>query len=384
MTKENHYTAKIVFDANPLVVPNKTGVGMYTQGLITNLIKNYPHIKFVGYYYNFLGLKKPTLPTASNLSYKPTFFLSGKLINVLRRFGIKVPVEILAKTKADVCLFPNFLTQPSLFNTPSVPVIHDLSFIDLPEFAADRNRKDLIKFLPEMLAKSAKVITVSEVSRNTIVDKFKCPASKVLVTHIPPEPPAKFTKKEVAKILAKLKVSKPYILFVGTLEPRKNLINLLKAYEESSVLNSQYGLVVAGGTDWKFEEIMSKIRELKNKNLNIVHTGYLKIKERNALYSQAEVFVLPSHYEGFGMPILEAMSYKVPVCLSNIPVFHEVAGDAAIYFDKDSPKDIALKIHNCIFEEARRDLVEKGQNQLKKYNWKDVSAAVYKSLISLI
>ena len=96
---------------------------------------------------------------------------------------------------------------------------------------------------------------------------------------------------------------------------------------------------------------MSKIRELKNKNLNIVHTGYLKIKRaRNALYSQAEVFVLPSHYEGFGMPILEAMSYKVPVCLSNIPVFHEVAGDAAIYFDKDSPKDIALKIHNCIFK----------------------------------
>jgi len=84
------------------------------------------------------------------------------------------------------------------------------------------------------------------------------------------------------------------------------------------------------------------------------------------------------------MPILEAMSYKVPVCLSNIPVFHEVAGDAAIYFDKDSPKDIALKIHNCLFEEARGDLIKKGQNQLKKYNWKDVSAAVYKSLIGLI
>ncbi|HOR23074.1 glycosyltransferase family 4 protein [Candidatus Saccharibacteria bacterium] len=376
---------KVVFDANPLAVPNKTGVGMYTHGLIKNLAKNYPSkIELVGYYYNFLRRKKPVLPAQANIRYKPIYCYPGALVNFARRLGIKMPVEVLARMKADVCLFPNFLTQPSLFNTPSVPVVHDLSFIDLPEFAADKNRKDLIRFLPKILLKSAKVITVSEVSKNTIVDKFKCPASKVLVTHIPPEPPTKFTKKEVARILAKLKVSKPYILFIGTLEPRKNLINLLKAYEESSVLNSQYSLVIAGGTDWKFEEIMSKIRELKNKNLNIVHTGYLKIKERNALYSQAEVFVLPSHYEGFGMPILEAMSYKVPVCLSNIPVFHEVAGDAAIYFDKDSPKDIALKIHNCIFEEARRDLVEKGQNQLKKYNWKDVSAAVYKSLISLI
>lgn len=375
---------KVVFDANPLAVPNKTGVGMYTNGLITNLGKYHPDdLQLVGYYYDFLGRKHPVLPKAPNITYKPIHLYPGKFVNLLRRFGIEIPVEFLAKTRADICLFPNFLSQPSIFKTPLIPVVHDLSFIDLPKYSSDRNRKDLIKHLPKTLGRSARVITVSDVSKNIIAKKLKFANEKILVTHIPPGPKEKISANELSRVKNKFKINKPYLLFVGTLEPRKNLINLLKAYETSKTLNSEYALVIAGGIDWKFDEILNKIEGLKRNGLVIIHTGYLKTKERNALYTGASVFVLPSHYEGFGMPILEAMSYSIPACISDIPVFHEVAGNAAVYFNKDDPEDIALKITNCLYEPARNKLIAREHQQLKKYSWEKVVNKVFEAFNEL-
>jgi glycosyltransferase involved in cell wall biosynthesis len=370
---------KIIFDANPIASSNKTGVGYLGYMLITHLAKNYPkELSLTGYYYNFLKQKKPDLPQAPNIRYKPIVFYPGKLTNLLRRVGVELPFEFLAKSGGDMGLFLNFLSQPSLFRKPTMPFIHDLSYIYYPEFTADKNRKDLERFIPKTLKRAGAILVDSEYTKYTIVKEFNFPAEKVLATTIPPEAPDKNAKNRLPAVKNKYSITKPYILFVGTLEPRKNLVNLLNAFGLSDYLNRNYALVIAGGTDWKYAEIINKIKKLQKNGLDIIQTGYLPIEERNALYTGANLFVLPSHLEGFGMPILEAFSYEVPVCISDIPVFHEVAGDAAVYFNKDEPASMASAMESVLQNKLKgRQLIVKSKKQLQQYSWEKTSKSVY-------
>jgi glycosyltransferase involved in cell wall biosynthesis len=199
-----------------------------------------------------------------------------------------------------------------------------------------------------------------------------------LVTHIPPEKPKKFSNKEIGRVLNKYKIVKPFVLFVGTLEPRKNLEKLLEAYENSEYLKSDFVLVIAGGIDWKFESTVHKINELKDRGLNIIQTGYISINERDMLYSKASLLVFPSHYEGFGMPILEAFSYNLPVCLSDIEIFHEVAGDAALYLDEDNPESIADCLESVLKDSSLvKVLTAKGSKRLLLSSWDKIAEDVY-------
>jgi glycosyltransferase involved in cell wall biosynthesis len=370
---------KIVFDANPIAIGKKTGVGMYTQRLIVALAETYPDTKFVGYYFNFLGRKKVDLPKAKNIAYKPIVLYPGRVLYLLRRFGINIPVEFLAKTNADIALYPNFLSQPSLNKVKSFAVLHDLSFIDHPEYASDRNRKDLERFIPKTIERCSGIITVSEVSKQTITSTYNYPANKILVTPIPPEKKHEVSDKKATALINKFGVKKPYVLYLGTLEPRKNLITLLEAYEQNTELNSDCELVLAGGTDWKFEQILAKIKDMQKAGLRVTHCGYVSNDERAAFYQNASLFVLPSHFEGFGMMILEAMQYDVPVAASNLPVFHEIAGDAIEYFDKDSPNDISKTLLRILNNAPlRKVLSQKSKKVLAGYSWSKVAESLYK------
>lgn len=366
----------IVFDANPLVTDQKTGVGMYTQRLIESISNSVTDdTKLVGYYYNFLGRKKPILPRNNTITYKQIRLYPGALVNLLRRIGIEIPIEFLVKQKADVVLFPNFLTHPSIFKSKKYAVLHDLSYITYPEFASEKNRKDLEKFVPKSLDRCNGVITVSEFSKSTIISTFGYDANDILVTPIPPEENKEY--KLTKKMVRDLGVKNKYILFLGTLEPRKNLIQLLNAYESDSFIHNNYSLVMAGRMDWKFEQIAHKIESLKNNGLSVVHCGYVSDEQKAALYKHSSLYVLPSVYEGFGMPILEAMQHNIPVAVSNIPVFHEVASDAAIYFDQNSFDDIAQTIEKILKNsELRKKLVDNGKENLKRFNWENVAESV--------
>jgi glycosyltransferase involved in cell wall biosynthesis len=377
---------KIVFDANSMASPHKTGVGYLEEMLIVNLAKNYPkELKLTGYYYDFLGKKQPQLPTTSNLSFKPIKLYPGKVTNLLRRYSINLPFEFLAKSKGDLGLFLNFLSQPSVFGQPTVPFIHDLSHIYYPAFASDRNRRDLERFIPKTLKRSKAVMTNSEFTKQTIVKEFKYPASQILVVPIPPKDPDATAKSRVDATKKKFGINKPYILFVSTLEPRKNLTNLLDAYQHNQNLRQNYSLILVGGTDWKYADTVNKIQELQEKGLDIIQTGYVTDAEKNTLYAGASVFVFPSHFEGFGMPILEAFSYGVPVCCSDIPVFHEVAGDAAAYFNKDKPDSIAKTVESVLKDKLKtQQLIVKGKRQLRLFSWDGISKDVYEFITKVV
>lgn len=378
---------RIIFDASPMLV-NRTGIAYYTEQLATSLAEQYPNeIELVGFYYNFLGRKSTKhFPRRKNLRYKGVNFLPGKIVYQLRRWGIEVPVEYLAKTSGDFILYPNFLSYPSFNRTPSAPVIHDLTYLDLPQYVAHKNRQDLERFVPKAIERSNFVITVSDFTKQRVRTIYNTPKENIVVTPIPPSEPRIFTEKKRAGLLKKQGVNKPYILFLGTVEPRKNLIGLMEAYtllpEE---IRREHSLVIAGMVGWNCEAELAKIKDLQERGYDIKQIGYVDEPTRAALYAGARLFVSASSYEGFGMPVLEAMSYGTPVAASNIPVFREVAGDSAIYFDQAEATTIARTLSKLLSDPKQLEkLGNQGKRRAHAMHWDEIAKQVYDRIVTAV
>lgn len=376
----NKKSLVVLFDANPLVNGNKSGVGYYTFNLIQSLARAYPDdIKLVGHYFNFLGSKSGVeLPTAPNISYRQSRIIPGKLISITRRLGFQPPLELFFRCRGDINLSTNYVSLPSLTRIPSVVAVHDLSFIDTPDYVSKKNRDFLLKFVPRAVKAAVLVITISEFTKASIIKHYRVPEEKIIITPIPPIR----HKADEPQDLKRLGIDGKFMLFVSTIEPRKNILNLVKAYEQLPPETKEtYALVLAGGTGWYMEDTLAYIDRLKAGSNRIILTGYVSDDEKTALYEGAELFVMPSHYEGFGMPVLEAMAYGLPTAISDIPVFREVAGESSLYFDKDSPASIANALQKLLNDPALRATLKKqGIETARQYSWDAVASSVYERL----
>lgn len=374
---------KVIFDATPLL-DKKTGIPYYTERLVTSLAAKYPDdIELVGFYYNFLGRRDVSqLPTAPNLRYTKATIFPSKVIFQLRRWGIEFPIELMALEKADFVLYPNFLGNPSLFKTPSAPVIHDLTYIDLPQYVSAKLRSDLVHFVPKVLARSSFVITVSEFTKSRIHEVYGIPQDDIVVTPIPPVNSVSHTEESRKEALHKLGIYKPFILTLGTVEPRKNISKLIEAYKDlPEAIRNKYALVVAGKIGWYSEADEAAIKGAAHEGYNVQHLGYVEEHEREILFEAATLFVTASHYEGFGMPILEAMSYGTPCAVSNIPVFHEVAGSAANYFDQEKPGVISSHLEALLTnKQLLAKLGKEGKARAGSFSWDAVATTVYERI----
>jgi glycosyltransferase involved in cell wall biosynthesis len=372
---------EILFDANPLVNGNKSGVGYYTFYLIDSLAKRYPEdIKLTGHYFSFFGRKSGVdLPKAPNISYVESRIIPGKVLSLTRRLGFQLPLELFFKRSGDAALFTNFVSLPSIFKIPKLVAIHDLCFEDVPQYVTEKNRRFLHRFVPRSAKSATTIITISKSTQRAIESHYNIPAKKFFITPIPPG------KQSAGKTidLKKFGIKEGYVLFVSTLEPRKNVIGLVKGYTLlPEHIKKNYPLVLVGGTGWHMEENLQYITDLQQKGENIILTGYVSNDERASLYSEATLFVMPSHYEGFGMPILEAMSYEIPTAVSDIDVFHEVAGDASMYFNKDDSQSIANVVEQLLTDpKACNDLVKKGKTLLRTYDWEKVVEELYQEIL---
>jgi glycosyltransferase involved in cell wall biosynthesis len=280
---------RILFDAHPLL-GQKTGVGYYTESLVRALAAKHPDdLELVGYYHNFLYRKRtPDLPAAPNIHYRRIAFMPGQIVNLLRRYHIVLPVELLTLTKADFIFYPNFLGLSSVFKTPSANVIHDLTFIDLPDYVAKKNLSDLLRFIPDNIKRSRFIVTVSDFGKNRIHEEFHISKEDILVTPIPPEEPRKFSAAAAQQTLKKLGVRGKYILTLGTVEPRKNLINMLDAYLSlPDRVQQEYAFVSAGKIGWNCEAEVARLAELQEAGKNIIRVGYVSEAERSVLYHNA-------------------------------------------------------------------------------------------------
>lgn len=381
-------TIKILFDAGPLVNGKISGVGKYTQGLVSELAKSYPEsLELVGHYFDFMGKKDlSALPKAQNIRYRKTVVLPGKIFNMLRRLGFWIPFELLTKERGDFHLFPGFVGWPSLFKTASAPVIHDVTYIDFPQYVSPVARNDLQKLVRPTIKRSAFVLTISESSKAGIAKEYGDLDKPILVEHIPPVGLLKISDSEAKDAIRELGINESFILFLGNIEPRKNLVGLLNAYSLlPDTTREQYGLVLAGGSGWQDEEILEKIKSLRALGSKIYQTGYVSDEQRSALYMKATVFVLPSHYEGFGMPLLEAMTYQTPVLASNITALKEVAEDSALYCDPNSSEDIANKLKQLLDDKTlQKQLISKGNERLKDFSWEKVTKDLYEQIVKAV
>ena len=369
---------KILIDANPLVGA-KSGVGHFTYRLIESLATAYPEdLDIICYYFNFGGRKRiGSLPRGKNIYYKEVRFLPTKLINILHRFKLQLPLEIYLGPlrHIDRIIFPNFVATPTIAKIPYAVAVHDMSFLDHPEYLTDGNRAYLKLFVPRSIKNSALVITISKFTRERIISAYGATVlkKKILVLPIPYEP--KQLSQHVSERIIKLKVA-PYFLFVGTIEPRKNIANLIRAFELfKQNKHNDTKLIIAGGYGWKNQEVYSLVANSIHKK-DIHFLGYVNDSERDYLYRNAVALCLVSHYEGFGMPILEALHYKKQLILSDIPVFREVAGDNAIYCDPTNLDSIAKALENSLRQ----------QRKIQPYastTWQDNARSLVESLLDI-
>lgn len=218
---------------------------------------------------------------------------------------------------------------------------------------------------------AARIITISKSSRNDIIKEYKVNPDKVRVAYLG----VKFDYNDKSELTMKdleekYNIQNPYILFVGTLQPRKNIVRLIEAVAALEQTEEKaLDLVIIGRKGWNYQEILDAPKRLNIEN-RVHFLESITDEELPSFYKHAEAFVLPSLYEGFGLPVLEAMRYGCPVITSNVSSLPEAGGDAAIYFDPENVDDIAEKIHKVLKDEKlRAKMVKEGHEQVKKFSW---------------
>jgi len=309
-----------------------------------------------------------------------------KIKSSLVRSFLFFPI-ILPEEKIDVFHGLDHASLP-LFNKRGkfVITIHDIITFIFPEFFTWKHRKIINFMLPKMLARADKLIADSHSTKNDLSQFFKIDDAKITVIHLGLEERFKIVSfQEIEKIRKKYHIKDDYILFVGVLEPRKNIVSILGALSILKQTGKLRGrkLVVAGKTGWLFKEIFKKVQESKLEK-DVIFTGFVNEEDLPALYSGALFSVFPSLYEGFGLPVLEAMGCGTPVITSKVSSLPEVVGDAAILVDPMNIEELAWRMEMlCESSDLREELGKKGLERSKLFSWEKTAQKtleVYKEL----
>lgn len=300
----------------------------------------------------------------------------GKIVcfknrNAFIRNFIEMPY-LAWKYKLD-CLHMQYFI-PFLRPCPVVVTIHDISFEHFPDIFTKKEMFIQKNLIPYAARKSQKILTVSEYSKKDICEYYGCDAEKVVVTYNGKSDAFKkldLSAEHKKELRNKYQLPDEYILYVGNIQPRKNLKRLLQAYVKYAGNNTDVKpLVIVGKKAWMYDSIFEEIKKCELEK-QVYFTGYVDEEDLVKLYTEALFFVYPSIFEGFGLPVLEAMSCGTPVVTSNVTSIPEVAGEACCTID---PFDVdaicnALRAFSTNAQ-LREEYAEKGLKQAEKFDWK--------------
>lgn len=357
---------KIAIDAT-IIRKENTGTGFYIINLINGLAK----IKDGNDYYIFMNneLSKEFFNFENNNFHIINKNFKNRIFRVIWQFFL-FPFE-LKKLKVRVLHSPNYITPLFKLGFKVIVTIHDLTFYLFPEKFTVTKRLLFKYMLPLFIKISDKIIAVSNNTKKDILKFFKISERKVIVTFESyPEYYTYNNDSNDQNILTKYGIGSKYLLFVGMIEPRKNILSILKSFKEIDS-DLELDLVIAGKKGWYYKEIelyLEKLLRIGIKN-KIIFTGYVSEPELKYLYQNAFIFIYPSIYEGFGIPPLQAMACKVPVITSNLSSLPEVVGDAAIMvnpYDINKISEAIRTLYNDL--DKRSELVNKGVIQAKKFS----------------
>jgi len=256
----------------------------------------------------------------------------------------------------------------------TITTIHDVGFRRFPHLYSGIELKYHNFGLYQAIKKASKIITISEFSKNEMIELCDVDPEKIKVVYQgfnSKEYRPINDKEEIDKVRHKYKLPEKYLLFIGRLNFKKNIPNLLKAFKKIS-MNEEFKdikLVLVGQPETGYETITKEIHD-QNIRDKVIELGWTESRDMPYIMNGAQVFVFPSKYEGFGIPPLEAMSCHIPVTAANVASIPEVVGNAALLFNPDSPDDMAEKISELLKNNALREkLVELGKNRVKKFSW---------------
>lgn len=299
-------------------------------------------------------------------------------------YDVRIP-GILKKYKADV--FVSADGHCSLRTSiPQCLVIHDLAFLHYPQFSKSSHVLYYKHYLPRFINKAKLICTVSDFTKKDIGDRYDVDASKISVVYNAARPGFK-PISEAAKNAIKDKYTggKEYFLYTGAIHPRKNLINLLKAFSKfKKRQKSSFKLVIAGRMAWKYEAFQKSLETFRFRS-DVIVTGYLPGPEITQLTAAAYAMVYPSLFEGFGVPVVEAMQSGVPVITSAGTAMAEVAGDAALYANPADADQLGAQMMLIYTNETLRDeLISKGLERSDAFSLDETARRLWQSICNCI
>ncbi|MDE6501531.1 MAG: glycosyltransferase family 4 protein [Ruminococcus sp.] len=371
----------ITFDAVPIIADKITGIGWCEVGQTQTIAHLFPNDNYE--YSFFTSGKNERIQKAKNfagnnikLNYSE---FSGYLYRGISAF-VPVPYSWFFGKNSDITHFFNYIVPPFVHGK-KVVTVHDMVYKAFPETVRGRTRFMLETGLKKSLRRADIIVTDSEFSKSEIIRYFPEHSEKIRVVPCgvdcekfrPCENP-----ETIAEVKKSLEINGDYFLYVGTIEPRKNLVRLIRAYKVfSKHVENPPKLVLAGAKGWLCDDIYALVKKLHLEK-QVIFTKYVPSEDMTPLMCGAIAFVFPSLYEGFGMPPLEAMACGVPVLTSDEASLPEVTGDCAVICDAYSVKSIAKGLYRLYKNpDLRSDLSRRGIERAKTFTWKHSAEKLY-------
>ena len=354
------------------------GIGNFTHEVLMAMVRQHTEHRFHFFF---------------DRPYDPAFILGknveGHVLSPAARhpllwrywFDMKVP-RMLKNVDADVFLSPDGFCSLTT-KRPQCLVVHDLGFLHYPDFYTASHERFYRRRVPKFIRKANAVAAVSQFTKDDIVKHYRTPAEKIDVVYNGVKPvfqPLDFGEQD--KVKAQFTGGCEYFLHTGAIQPRKNLVNLLKGFSIfKKRLQSSMKLVLCGRMAWKNEGFLQLLQTYKYRD-DVVLTGYLPDAEVAMLTASAYAVVYPSVFEGFGVPVAEAMACAVPVLTTRGSAMEEVAQNAGLYFDAANFNDIGEKLMLIYKDETlRKKLIENGRSLAPAFTWERTAALLWQCLV---
>ena len=359
--------AKIGVDVTSAVMQGG-GIGRYTR----ELIRAVTQLDNTNQYHLFHAktTKPNPIPPTPHIQHHPAPLSEAWLYRLWYRAKLPLPVQWVTGP-LDLFHSPDFVLPPVAGNIPTLLTVHDLSFVHFPHAYTPALVTYLNQVVPWSVQRATHILADSEATKEDLVQFWHVSADKITVLYsgVGAEFEPVTEKKRLLAIREKYQLgSAPYLFTVGTIQPRKNYQLLIRAYSQIA-RDWPHNLVIAGGKGWLYDEILAEVKTHRLED-RVLFTGFADDADLPALYSGATLFLFPSLYEGFGLPIVEAMGCGVPVVSSHASCLPEVVGQAGVLLDPHSADLWQRTIHTLLLDTSRRvKMVADGARQARHFRW---------------